>query len=73
MVTKGTVTDYEGDDPHCTPHIYTKGMGFVDFGGSHAHIIRNESDTEAETVAVQFIPAGAQRRIDMPAPTNCRF
>jgi quercetin dioxygenase-like cupin family protein len=73
IVTLGTVTDYEGDDPKCTPHVYSKGMGFIDQGGVHAHIVRNESDTEAETIAVQFIPAGAIRRIDMPNPGNCRF
>jgi hypothetical protein len=29
IVTEGTVTDYMGDDPACTPHVYTKGMGFI--------------------------------------------
>lgn len=73
IVTLGTVTDYEGDDPNCTPHVYTKGMGFVDKGGDHAHIIRNESDSEAQTIAVQFMPIGANRRIDVPDPGNCHF
>lgn len=73
IVTLGTVTDYEGDDPNCTPHVYTKGMGFVDHGGDHAHIIRNESDTEAQTIAIQFIPTGANRRIDVPDPGHCHF
>ena len=40
-VTAGAVTDYESDDPSCTPHVYTQGMSFVDSGGSHEHIIRN--------------------------------
>lgn len=40
IVTAGTLTAYEGDDPTCTPHVYTAGMGFVDPGGSHVHIIR---------------------------------
>ncbi len=39
-VTSGELTVYEGDDPDCTPHVYTHGMGFVDPGGSHVHIIR---------------------------------
>src|SRR5262245_16616259 len=30
IVTAGTVTAYEGNDPTCTPHLYTQGMGFVD-------------------------------------------
>ena len=33
IVTEGTVTAYEGDDPECKPHVYTEGMGFVDPGG----------------------------------------
>jgi hypothetical protein len=72
-VTAGTVTAYEGDDPQCTPHVYTQGMGFVDPGGDHVHIIRNEGAVEARTVAVQLIPAGAPRRIDAADPGNCTF
>ena len=73
IVTAGTVTDYEGHDPDCKPHVYTKGMGFVDPGGDHVHILRNESDVEAKTIAVQIIPADAARRIDVADPGNCRF
>ncbi|MGB7844577.1 MAG: hypothetical protein WBL63_03110, partial [Candidatus Acidiferrum sp.] len=35
IVTAGTITDYESDDPQCKPHVYTQGMSFVDSGGSH--------------------------------------
>jgi len=73
IVTAGTVSDYEGDDPDCKPHVYTQGMGFVDRGGDHAHIIRNEGDVVAATVAVQLIPAGQPRRIDVADPGNCHF
>ena len=75
IVTEGTVTVYDGDDPNCTPHVYTAGTGFIDPGGDHVHIIRNETGTEAKTMAVQLIPAGADamRRIDQPAPGNCGF
>jgi len=72
-VTAGTVTAYEGDDASCTPHIYSQGMGFVDPGDGHVHIIRNEGAVEARTIAVQLIPAAAARRIDVPAPGNCPF
>ena len=72
IVTAGTVTDYESDDPECKPQVYTVGMSFVDEGGSHVHIIRNDSATDvAQTIAVQLIPAGATRRIDAAAPPNC--
>jgi hypothetical protein len=73
IVTSGTLTAYEGDDPSCTPHIYTQGMGFVDPGGNHAHVIRNETGVEARTTTVQLIPAGATRRIDAPANGACPF
>ena len=72
-VTAGTVTAYEGKDPNCKPHVYTVGMGFVDAGGNHVHIIRNEGAVEAQTIAVQLIPAGQPRRIDAAAPGNCPF
>src|SRR5215469_5106481 len=49
IVTEGTVTVYDGDDPNCTPHVYTAGTGFIDPGGDHVHIIRNETGTEAKT------------------------
>jgi hypothetical protein len=73
VVTSGSVTVYEGDDSKCTPHVYTVGMGFVDAGGDHVHVIRNETGSEARTVAVQLVPAGATRRIDAPANAACGF
>ena len=73
VVTAGAVTAYEGNDPSCTPHVYTVGMGFVDAGGDHVHVLRNEGTVEARTVAVQLIPAGATRRIDGAANAACGF
>ena len=73
VVTAGTVTAYEGDDSNCTPSVYTEGMGFVDPGGNHVHILRNEGTVEARTIAVQLIPADAVRRIDAEDPGNCTF
>ena len=71
IVTAGTVTSYEGDAASCTPTEYTVGMGFVDPGGDHVHLLRNEGTVDARTVAVQLIPAGAGRRIDAPKPDGC--
>jgi hypothetical protein len=77
-VTVGTITAYEGDDPTCTPEIHIAGTPsatFIDQGGDQGvHILRNETGTTAVTVAVQLVPAGAPRRIDVtPAPGNCPF
>jgi hypothetical protein len=73
IVTEGTVTEYASDDPECKPHIYTQGMGFVDHGGDHIHLIRNEGTVQASTIALQLIPQGTERRIDAAAPQNCHF
>lgn len=70
-VTAGTLTVYDGDDPTCTPRTYTAGQGFVDAGGDHLHLVRNEGFVEARSITVQLIPAGAVRRIDADAPLNC--
>lgn len=71
IVTAGAVTVYDGHDAACTPTVYTTGMGFIDEGGDHVHLIRNEGTVDARTVAVQLIPAGAVRRIDAEAPDTC--
>jgi hypothetical protein len=79
IVTEGAVTAYDADDPSCAPKVYTSksvngvaNMGFVDPGGDHAHLLRNDGPGVARTVAVQLIPAGEPRRIDVaPAPAGC--
>jgi quercetin dioxygenase-like cupin family protein len=73
LVVSGTVTNYMGDDPSCTAHVYTAGSGFDDVGGGDVHNLRNEGSVPAETIAVQFLPKGAVRRIDAPDPGNCHF
>jgi hypothetical protein len=77
IVTSGSITAYDGDDPTCTPHVYTANTPtnqFVDPGDGHVHILRDESGAVATTVAVQLIPSGAPRREDTPvAPGNCGF
>jgi quercetin dioxygenase-like cupin family protein len=72
-VTIGEITAYDSSDPLCSPKVYRTGEGFVDLG-DHAHLLKNETAAAAETVAVQLLPTGAQRRIDVdPAPNNCSF
>ena len=64
-VTAGAITNYDADDPTCTGQVYTVGMTFVDHGGDHAHLVRNEGFVVATTTAVQLIPADAIRRVDV--------
>ncbi len=73
LVKEGAVTEYEGHDPECKAVVYTKGMMFVDAGGGHVHILRNEGNVVAQTTAVQLIPADTARRIDVADPGNCHF
>ena len=65
-VVSGTATEYHSDDPS-TPHVHPAGTSFVD-DGLGSHILKNEGTTNLVTVAVQFLPRGATRRIDQPAP-----
>ena len=72
-ITSGAITEYEDD---CTPRVYGPGQPLgntlVDSGGTHVHLIRNESrTTPAAGYAIQLIPNGASRRIDAPAPEAC--
>jgi quercetin dioxygenase-like cupin family protein len=74
LVKSGTATVYEGDDPSCAPLIVPAGGSFIDAGGTHVHMVRNESATQTlVTLAFQVMPAGAARRIDAPSPGNCAF
>jgi quercetin dioxygenase-like cupin family protein len=75
IIKQGTVRVYEGNDPTCTPHEYSANgnNSFVDVGGGVVHNVRNETGDQVEGYAVQFVPAGATRRIDEPNPGNCPF
>ena len=72
-VMSGTITAYDGNDPSCTPQVYEADTGFIDSGDGHLHLLRNEGSIDAVTIAVQILPAGADRRIDAPSPGNCSF
>jgi quercetin dioxygenase-like cupin family protein len=73
LVVHGTVTDYSSLDPTCQGTRITEGSGFVDQGGSEVHMVRNETSSQAEVIAVQILPHGAPRRIDEPEPANCHI
>ena len=73
VVKSGTATLYDGDDPTCTPQVYEAGSVFLDRGGGHTHLLRNENSVNLETVAFQIVPAGSTRRIDAPSPGFCGF
>ena len=73
-IRTGTLTMYEGDDPTCTPKVFPAGTGSVEAQTeSHIHILRNETSGVAETLVTFLIPVGADLRIDLADPGNCRF
>ncbi len=73
FVVAGTITNYSTDEPNCAPHAYSAGESFVDGGGNDQHMLRNEDPSvTAETIAVQFLPQGATRKIDVAdVPAGC--
>jgi quercetin dioxygenase-like cupin family protein len=73
LVKSGTATVYLGDDPNCLPSRFAAGSGFIDPGGGHVHMVRNEGTVQLVTVAFQIVPAGGNRRVDAPVSGHCRF
>ena len=72
FVVSGTVTNYDSSSPGCAGRSYSAGSSLTDAGGTDVHLLRNDGSLPAETIAVQFIPSGQPRRIDVPTePANC--
>jgi quercetin dioxygenase-like cupin family protein len=72
LITAGTATAYEAEDPTHTPMVVPAGTGFLD-GVDDTHIVRNEGDADLELIAVFLVPQGAPRRIDEPQPPGYPF
>lgn len=72
-VISGTATLYDGDDQSCAPARFASRTGFVDKGGGHVHILRNEGSEDLVVTVFSIVPLGADRRIDAPDPGNCSF
>ena len=73
LVKSGTATVYLGDDPNCVPSRFAAGSDFIDSGGGHVHMVRNEGTVQLVIVAFQIVPAGGNRRVDAPISGHCRF
>ena len=71
IVVSGAATEYEGDDPTCTPHVHPAGSTFVDSGEASGHLVRNEGSVNLVVVVVRLVPEGAGQRIDLPNPGYC--
>lgn len=73
IVKEGVFTLYDGDDRRCRPHRYGPGQAFVDQGGGHVHIGRNETRRPVKLLVTFIVPKGADTFIDAPDPGNCQF
>jgi quercetin dioxygenase-like cupin family protein len=72
IVSSGTATNYEADDPTCTPQLLPAGSGLFEPAGE-VHNLRNESSEPLVYITVQLVATGAPRRTDEPSPGNCPF
>jgi quercetin dioxygenase-like cupin family protein len=72
-IAAGTMTFYDGDDPTCPQGTYATGDSFVDQGGDHVHIARNEGNVDLVLYATYLVPVGAPIRTDAPNPGICPF
>ena len=66
MITAGTMTKYEADDP-TDAVLYPAGTGFVE-GAGDTHIAGNAGTSDLQFVAFFLTPKGAPIRIDEPLP-----
>jgi quercetin dioxygenase-like cupin family protein len=73
VIQAGTLTYYDADDPACSPSDYAAGDSFVDEGGHHSHIARNEGSTDVVLYATYLLPVGAPLRTDADDPGTCPF
>jgi hypothetical protein len=73
IVKSGTITNYRAEAGHCAGVNYPTGTAFVDTGGNDVHELKNNGTTPAETVAIQLIPHGQPRKIDLAqVPRGCQ-
>ena len=71
IVMSGAATEYEGDDPTCTPHVFQAPSTFVDAGSASGHLVRNEGSVDLVVVVARLVPEGFAQRIDLPNPGYC--
>lgn len=71
FVVSGAVTNYVDRNHGCKGVTHEAGTSFVDAGGRDVHMLRDDADVPAETIAVQLIPSGQERRVDKPVPARC--
>jgi quercetin dioxygenase-like cupin family protein len=71
IVMSGTATEYEGNDPTCTPRVHPAGTTFVDSGEASGHLVRNDGSVNLVVIVVRLVPEGVVQRLDLPNPGYC--
>jgi quercetin dioxygenase-like cupin family protein len=71
IVMSGVATEYEGNDPTCTPRLHPAGTTFVDPGEDTGHLVRNEGNVNLVVTVVRLVPEGAVQRLDRANPGYC--
>jgi len=71
IVVSGVATEYEGNDPTCTPRVHPAGTTFVDSGDDSGHLVRNDGTVNLVVIVVRLTPEGAVQRLDLPNPGYC--
>ena len=67
------MTFYDADDPTCSAGTFRTGDTFIDRGGGHVHIARNEETVPMVLYATYLVPVGALIRTDASNPGTCGF
>ena len=71
IVMSGVATEYEGNDPSCTPRVHPAGTTFVDPGEATGHLVRNEGSVNLVVTVVRLVPEGAAQRLNLDNPGYC--
>jgi quercetin dioxygenase-like cupin family protein len=71
IVMSGTASEYEGNDPTCTPRVHPAGTTFVDAGEATGHLVRNDGNVNLVVTVVRLVPEGAVQRLDQANPGYC--
>jgi quercetin dioxygenase-like cupin family protein len=72
VVTAGTLTLYQGDDPDCGGETFTAGQVFVDPGQGNVHNARNEGTVGVSVYVTYFdVPPGSGPAIPHANPGHC--
>jgi hypothetical protein len=72
-IKSGSLTIYEAHGGQCHSERYDTGAAFIDSGGDHVHLGRNEGSEPVVLYATYVLPQGGASRVDAVKPDACPF